>query len=167
MVSWELPNPSEIPSTAPNFIPLSARASREGDTVPIAFPFQQPSGTYPSPPAAGTTQLLVTGRESPQGGWQSQVTIPAPQGRLLQPAAGLSGFSTYPSTLLTRCCQALVLLPRNTMGDNRVVPGLSESRANPLRRMGRQCGEDVSMPRELQCKGKAGLCLGKGFAWNG
>lgn len=67
----KLPNPSGIPSAAPNFIPLSARASREGNTLPIAFPFQQLSGKYPSPPAVGTTQLLVTCQESPEAGWQS------------------------------------------------------------------------------------------------
>lgn len=103
----KLPNLSGRPSAAPSFTPLSVRASREGSMLPTAFPFQQLSGKYLSPLAAGTGQLPVTCWEGHEGERQSWVAVPSSPGGLLQPVAGRSEFSTYPSPLPACCSQAL------------------------------------------------------------
>lgn len=81
----------------------------------------------------------------------------------------LPGMSLPQSCWLLQSCSlasallTLASLLCNSMVHNWVVPNLSKSRVNPLTRD----GENISMPLELQCEGKAGLYLGKGSAQNG
>lgn len=95
----KLINPSGISSTSPIFTPLSERENREGNMLPIAFPFHQLSGSRDNP-ALGDLPGQPQGQT--QSGRHPQLSV-----RLLQPAMGLSEFSAYPSTLPMHCCQAL------------------------------------------------------------